>query len=190
GAHEARQLLIERRETSLAVHDENEQRRLFDGNLRLAKDFLRDQSLFVGNDPAGVDHFQRLAAPLRFAVDAVARDTGFARDDGAARAGQAIEERGLAHVGAPDNDQGWQSRSHEFQLQLNLQNVPHPGIGRMVNGGAGLQPGLYQCKSQAGIGLAAEELAVACSAVEFSGVNYGEVLAGDSYGERLDIVDY
>src|SRR5205807_3555201 len=43
GAHEARQLLIERRETSLAVHDENEQRRLFDGNLRLAKDFLRDQ---------------------------------------------------------------------------------------------------------------------------------------------------
>src|SRR5256884_525874 len=24
----------------------------------------------------------------------------------------------------------------------------HPGIGRMVNGGAGLQPGLYQCKSR------------------------------------------
>src|SRR6516162_11443310 len=104
GAQAARQLLIERRETSLAVHDQNEQRRLFDGNLRLAKDFLRDESLFVGNDSAGVDDFQRLAAPFGFAVDAVARDAGLVGDDGAARAGQTIEERGLAHIGAPDKD--------------------------------------------------------------------------------------
>src|SRR5437870_2274294 len=75
----------------------------------------------------------------------------------------------------------------KIQLQLNLQNVPHPGIGRMVNGGAGLQPGLYQCKSQAGIGLAAEELAGACSADEFSGVNNGAAAAEDGFGRALDL---
>src|SRR2546429_624678 len=57
----------------------------------------------------------------------------------------------------------------------------------MATCGAGLQPGLYQCKSQAGIGLAAEELAGACSADEFSGVNNGAAAAEDGFGRALDL---
>ena len=41
-----------------------------------------------------------LAGPLDFAVDAVAGDAGLIADDGAAGAGEAVEERGLADVGA------------------------------------------------------------------------------------------
>src|SRR5207249_1253375 len=104
----------------LAVNDENEQRRFLDGHLRLTENFLRNERLFVRNDSAGVDDFQSLAAPFGFAVNAVAGDAGLIGDDGAARAGQAIEERRLAHVGAADDDQRWQARSHELELRCNL----------------------------------------------------------------------
>jgi len=55
------------------------------------------------------------AAPFGFAIDAVAGDAGFVGDDGAARAGQAIEERGLAHVGASEDHQRWKLRGHELE---------------------------------------------------------------------------
>ena len=115
-AQKPRQFFVERRETRLAVHNKNQQRRFFDGHLRLTENFLRDEPFLVGKDAAGVHDFQRLAAPFRFAIDAVARDARLIGDDGAPRAGQAIEQRGLAHVRASDNHQRWQPRNHECAL--------------------------------------------------------------------------
>jgi len=59
-----------------------------DGYMRLAEDFLRDQCLVVRDDAASIYDFQRAAAPLGFAVDAVTRDARLVGDDSAARAGQ------------------------------------------------------------------------------------------------------
>ncbi len=107
GAEEAGEFFVERREAGLAIDDENEQGSFFDGDICLAQDFGRDEGFVVGDDAAGVDDFHFVAEPFGFAVDAVAGDAGLVGDDGAARAGQAIEERGLADVGAADDDERW-----------------------------------------------------------------------------------
>ncbi len=107
GAEEAGEFFVEGGETGLAVDDENEQGSFLDGDVCLSKDLLRDEGFVVGDDAAGVDDFDLMAAPFGFAVDAVARDAGFVGDDGAARSGQAIEERGLADVGAADDHERW-----------------------------------------------------------------------------------
>ena len=114
GTQEARQLFIERSEARLAVHDQNEQGGFLDGDMGLAEDFLGDQRAVVGDEAAGIHDFQGAAAPLGFAIDAVARDAGLVGDDGAARAGEAIEERGLAHIGASDDDERWEAFGHEI----------------------------------------------------------------------------
>ena len=73
---------------------------------------VRDEGFVVGDDAAGVDDFHLVAEPFGFAVDAVAGDAGLVGDDGAARAGEAIEERGLADVGAADDDERWKLVRH------------------------------------------------------------------------------
>jgi len=50
--------------------------------MRLAQDFLRDQRLVVRDEAAGINDFQRPAAPLRLAVDAVTGDARLIGDDG------------------------------------------------------------------------------------------------------------
>ena len=112
-AEQAREFGIDRSGARLRIHHENEQRCFSDGDVRLAKNFLRDERLIVGNDSAGVHDLERAAAPVGFAVDAIARDARFVRDDGATRAGKAVEERGLAYVRAADDDQRWQLLLHE-----------------------------------------------------------------------------
>ena len=114
GAEEAREFFVERSEAGLAVDDENEQGSFLDGDVCLAKNLLRDKGFVVRDDAAGVDDFDLVAAPFGFAVDAIAGDAGLVGDDGAARSGQAIEERGLAHVGAADNDERWKFLRHVF----------------------------------------------------------------------------
>jgi hypothetical protein len=52
------------------------------------------------------------AFPVCGAVDAVARDARLVGDDGAARAGEAVEQGGLAHIGASDDNDGWQFFGH------------------------------------------------------------------------------
>ena len=69
-------------------------------DLGLAEDFGGDEGFVVGDDAAGVDDAGVGAHPLDLAVDAVAGDAGLVADDGAAGAGEAIEEGGLADVGA------------------------------------------------------------------------------------------
>ena len=47
-------------------------------------------------------------APFDLAVDAIAGDARFVTDDGPPRAGKAVEERGLADVGAAADDKDGQ----------------------------------------------------------------------------------
>jgi len=57
-------------------------------------------------------------------------DARFVGDDGAARAGQPVEERGLAHVGAADDDERWKQFCHKFLSRAHngrygvLRNLP------------------------------------------------------------------
>src|SRR5260370_38954822 len=83
--------------------------------MSLTQDFLRNQCPVVRNEAAGIHDFQCAAAPLRLAVDAVAGDARLVGDDGAARAGQTIEQRGLADVGASDDDERWEKICHGFK---------------------------------------------------------------------------
>jgi hypothetical protein len=107
GAQEACQFFVEGRKSGLAIHHQDEQCGLLDGHMRLAQDFLRDYGFVVRNDAPGIDDFQRAAAPLCLAVNPIARYARLVGDDGAACAGQTVEERGLAHVGAAHNDERW-----------------------------------------------------------------------------------
>src|SRR5215467_5261908 len=61
GTQEARKFFVQWSQASLAVYDKNKQPRFFDGHLRLPKNFLRNQCLFVRNDPARIDYFQSFA---------------------------------------------------------------------------------------------------------------------------------
>src|SRR5207249_6087545 len=81
GAQEPRQLFVERGQTGLAVHNQNEQRGFLDGYVRLAQDFLRNQRLIVRHEAARVDDFERAASPLRLAVSAVASDSRLVRSE-------------------------------------------------------------------------------------------------------------
>ena len=75
----------------------------FDGHLRLFEDFARDGGFVVRHDSARIHDFERPALPRRRAVDAVARDSRLVGDNRAPSAGQPVENRGLAHIGAADN---------------------------------------------------------------------------------------
>ena len=77
----------------------------------LAKDFRRNQLRVVGQDAAGIDHAGMLAGPLDLAVDPVAGDARLIAHDRTARAGETVEECGLAHIGAADDGQDRPRRS-------------------------------------------------------------------------------
>ena len=108
-----RKFLIERRGADAAVNNLHYARRVFYRYACLAQNFAGDAGLVFGNDTARVHHFEVAAFPVGGAVDAVARDAGLVGDDRAARAGEAIEQRGLTHVGASDDHDGWKiARDH------------------------------------------------------------------------------
>src|SRR3984957_11093152 len=108
GAEEAGEFFVEGSEAGLAVDDENEQGGFLDGDVCLAKDLGWNEGFVVGNDAAGVDDLDVMAEPFGFAVDTIVGDAGFIGDDRAARAGEAIEQRGLADVGTADDYERWQ----------------------------------------------------------------------------------
>ena len=91
---------VGRGELGAAVDDHDDGVGFFEGGLGLAEDFGGDEGDVVGDDAAGVDDARVGGLPLDLAVDAVAGDAGLVADDGAARAGEAIEEGGLTYVGA------------------------------------------------------------------------------------------
>ena len=94
-------------EFGASVDDHDDGGGFVEGDAGLAVNFRRDEIFVFGQDAAGVDDAELAAFPLGVAVEAVAGDAGFVADDGAARAHDAVEERGLAYVGAAhDGERG------------------------------------------------------------------------------------
>ncbi len=93
-------------EPVLGVHHEEDHARLGHGLLRLDAHQGHD-ARGLGLESAGIHQDQAPAAPVALPIEAVAGDTGGVIDDGAPAAQQAVEERGLPHVGpAHDGDDG------------------------------------------------------------------------------------
>ncbi len=111
-AKEEREFFVERSGAGAAVHNLDDAGCVFDGDTSLAQDFSGDAGFVFRDDSASVDHLKGTTLPVCGAVNAVARDARLIGDDGAARAGEAVEERGLAHIGASDDHDGWQFFGH------------------------------------------------------------------------------
>src|SRR5581483_11204128 len=103
---EAGEIHVGRGQFGANVDHENNRLRFVQGDLSLAIDLRRNERDVIGNDAAGVDDAEVASAPLGFAVEAVAGDAGLIADDGAAASNDAVEERGLADVGASDDGDG------------------------------------------------------------------------------------
>ena len=99
---------VGRGELGAAVDDHNDDGGFGEGGAGLEEDFGGDEFGVVGDDAAGVDQAGGGGLPLDEAVDAVAGDSGLVADDGAARTGEAIEERRLADVGAAADGDEWE----------------------------------------------------------------------------------
>ena len=90
-AQQLREFLIERRGADAAVNNLHHACRVFNCDAGLAQDFAGDSGFVFGDDAARVHHLEAAAFPVGGAVDAVAGDARFIRDDGAARASEPIE---------------------------------------------------------------------------------------------------
>jgi hypothetical protein len=94
-------------ELGAGIDDHDDGLRFVEGDLGLVVDFGGDEFGVVGDDAAGIHQAEAAASPVEFAIDAVAGDAGLVTDNGAATAGEAVEEGGFAHVGpADDGDEG------------------------------------------------------------------------------------
>ena len=131
-------------ELGAAVYHHNYDLRLGEGGAGLKEDFGGDEFGIVGDDAAGVDEACGGGLPLDEAVDAVAGDAGLVANDGAARAGEAIEERRLADVGTAADGDEWERAggggvSGEIELGGEDFGVaPGTGLGGGFGGGCWL----------------------------------------------------
>src|SRR6185437_2706525 len=85
------------------VHYHDDGGGLLEGHSSLTKDFRRNQLLVLGDDATRINNVEFAAAPVGFAVKAVAGDAGFVADNSPAAADDAVEKRGFAHVGAAND---------------------------------------------------------------------------------------
>ena len=77
--------------------------RVGDARARLLADRARERVLVLEVDAAGVDQREAASVPLALELLAVARDARALVDDRLAGAREAVDQRGLAHVGIADD---------------------------------------------------------------------------------------
>lgn len=65
---------------------------------------------FVGQHTPGVHHFKESALPLSARVQAITRNAGFVTDESFSNAEDAVEKRGFADIGSPDDGDAWSLR--------------------------------------------------------------------------------
>ena len=117
GAQQPRQLFVERRDPRLAVHHQDEQRSLVMATCAWRRISCGISALSSGTIPPVSTISDVAPAPFGLAIDAVPGDPRLVGDDRAARPGKAVEQRGLAHIGASDDNERWQFFRHsDFEL--------------------------------------------------------------------------
>ena len=94
-------MIVEVGDAVICVDHENHLVGLLDGHGYLFVDFLFEDVVGVDHPAAGVDDRKFAATPFHFAILAVAGGAGRGVYDGLTRLGEAVEEGGLAHIGAP-----------------------------------------------------------------------------------------
>ena len=101
-ARKLRQLFVERRDACAGVHDQQDQRGLFERGARLPERCSRVlDSLVIRDDAARVDETELAPAPFRAPVDAVARYARLVADDRAPRAVSLLKRVDLPTFGRP-----------------------------------------------------------------------------------------
>ena len=96
-------VLVHGCEAFAGVDEEEDDVGLVDSEGYLATDFDFEFVVAAHDVAAGVDDGEVLAVPVGVAVLAVAGDAGGGVDDGVAAFGEAVEEGGLADIGASDD---------------------------------------------------------------------------------------
>src|SRR5580692_3669840 len=113
-------------EFAASIGDHDDCRSFLKGHSRLAKYLGGNEFMVIRDDAARIDNAQLAPAPLCFAVEPVASDAGFVADNGAPRSDDAVEQRGLAHVGAPHDSKGGNARrcrkAHRIRVDSGQSN--------------------------------------------------------------------
>ena len=99
--------MVLRREAAAHIQDKHHHIGLGDCLARLFGHFLIDAGACIGLEAAGIHNDVLVRALPAVAVMAVASQTRSIRDDGVTRAGQPIEQRGLADIGSPHEGDHW-----------------------------------------------------------------------------------
>ncbi len=102
--------------SGLAVIDEDDQITFIEGKFHLLANGGIEQIRRTGNPAAGVHDVEGASLPIHFAEMTITRHAGFGRGDRLFRAGGAVEDRGLANVGAADD--GDEGKAHEVNSKL------------------------------------------------------------------------
>ncbi len=126
-------LAVDRRQALPDVEQEDDDLGLVDRNFGLGLDGrLRLVFGAVKVESRGVDHGELAAAPVGDPVQAVAGQPGLGIDDGLAPAQDAVEQRGLADIGAADDgDDGARHRS----IRPERRPQPQEGARRATQNG-------------------------------------------------------
>ena len=126
-------LLVRGGEAGLDIAEENDDRGVLDGDLRLLAHKGQDLAVGTRLDAAGVHDVKGTSAPLRLGVEPVAGDAGGVLNDGQAFAHQLIEQHGLSHIRASnDGDQRFHWRHILSMILLTgySGNTPPPAGGQ------------------------------------------------------------
>ena len=91
------------RSARAAVDEENHDVGLVRAGKRLLANGFLERVLVAHLDAAGIDEREVHAIPIGLMIRAVARDAAHLVNDGLVLAGNAVDKRGLAHVGATHN---------------------------------------------------------------------------------------
>ena len=102
------QLTVDAGDFRASIDHEDDMMRVFEGDSRLFQDLRRDQLIIVGNNTAGIDHFEATAPVCGLAIDPVARNARLIAHNGAALSGDRVKEGRFSDVRSADDDDGRQ----------------------------------------------------------------------------------
>src|SRR5687768_3073130 len=91
GTQKVRQFFVQRRNSLASVYHPDQGYRIINRKACLLEDVCRNYRFVVGDDAAGIDNREALAAPVHLAVDSVAGNTGFVSNNRTPLPDQSVE---------------------------------------------------------------------------------------------------